>query len=89
MLGEHARTFEFTTPSWTQGTDGPKRGKAVLAPRTKEEFDQKLQSGNFGHVGLTESAHMIGAAMGWIYSKTKEEIEETTERMRKIYERGQ
>lgn len=41
MLGDHARTFEFTTPSWTQGTDGPKRGKAVLAPRTKEELDQR------------------------------------------------
>lgn len=32
--------FEFTSPSWTPGTDGPMRGKAVLAPATMDEFNQ-------------------------------------------------
>ena len=31
--------FEFTSPSWTPGTQGLVRGKAVLEPTTKAEFE--------------------------------------------------
>jgi len=33
------REFEFTTLSWSPGTDGPARGKAVLMPTTLEELE--------------------------------------------------
>lgn len=32
-------SFEFTSPSWTPGTDGPMRGPAVMMPTTMEEFN--------------------------------------------------
>lgn len=31
--------FEFTSPSWTEGTRGPLKGRAVVAPTTVEEFN--------------------------------------------------
>ncbi|MEQ1936111.1 MAG: hypothetical protein ABL962_19830, partial [Fimbriimonadaceae bacterium] len=31
--------FEFTSPSWTPGTDGPMKGAAIAAPATIEEFN--------------------------------------------------
>jgi hypothetical protein len=31
--------FEFTTPSWTRGTDGPARGSAIPGPKTVAEFE--------------------------------------------------
>lgn len=31
--------FEFTSPSWTPGTDGPMKGPAIAAPVTIEEFN--------------------------------------------------
>ncbi len=40
MLSPWKMNFEFTSPSWTPGTDGPMRGPAVLAPTTMEEFNQ-------------------------------------------------
>lgn len=30
----------FTTPDWTEGTDGPLRGPAIIAPTTKADFDK-------------------------------------------------
>ena len=44
MLGDSARTFEFTTPAWTEGTKGAKIGRAVLAPRTRADFDRVKDS---------------------------------------------
>jgi carboxypeptidase Q len=41
MISPEARTFEFTTPSWTEGTHGRKKGFAILAPATMEEFISK------------------------------------------------
>lgn len=38
MVAPERMDLEFTTPSWTEGTHGPKRGRAVLAPATMEEF---------------------------------------------------
>lgn len=40
MISPVERTFEFTSPSWTAGTNGPVRGKAVAEPATMEEFDK-------------------------------------------------
>lgn len=31
--------FEFTSPSWTPGTEGPLKAKCVLAPGSPEEFE--------------------------------------------------
>ena len=39
LLGATPRELQFTTPSWTEGTHGRKRGNVVLAPTTKAEFD--------------------------------------------------
>jgi len=33
------RNFEFTSPSWSEGTKGAVKGKAVLNPTTKEELE--------------------------------------------------
>lgn len=39
-----------------------------------EEFDKKKQAGTLRHVGLTESMHMIAAALGWQLDKTEDII---------------
>jgi len=39
MVAPSVREFEFTSPSWTPGTNGPLRGKAILAPTTMAEFN--------------------------------------------------
>lgn len=38
MVAPEKFQFEFTTPSWTEGTKGRKRGPAVAAPTTMDEF---------------------------------------------------
>jgi carboxypeptidase Q len=40
MIAPFRREFEFTTPAWTAGTNGPTRGRAVAAPATMAEFEQ-------------------------------------------------
>jgi len=35
-----ARALEFTTLSWTRGTNGPVRGEVIRMPRTAEELEQ-------------------------------------------------
>jgi carboxypeptidase Q len=42
MVLPYEKAFEFTTASWTPGTRGAVRGKAVLEPKTMEEF-RKVQ----------------------------------------------
>ncbi|MCH8978176.1 MAG: M20/M25/M40 family metallo-hydrolase [Armatimonadetes bacterium] len=37
MVSPYERNFEFTTRSWTPGTNGLKAGRAVIAPETAEE----------------------------------------------------
>ena len=39
MVSPTTRTFQFTTMNWMPGTDGLKRGPAVKAPKTMEEFE--------------------------------------------------
>lgn len=39
MISPWPSNFEFTSSSWTPGTEGPMRGPAVLAPTTMEEFN--------------------------------------------------
>jgi hypothetical protein len=39
MISPWKMSFEFTSPSWTPGTDGPLRGPAVPAPTSMEEFN--------------------------------------------------
>lgn len=40
MTAPYAREFQFTTPSWTPGTKGLQKGRAVMAPATMEEFNK-------------------------------------------------
>ncbi len=39
MLKPIERRFEFTTRSWSAGTDGPRQGHVVHEPRTEEELE--------------------------------------------------
>jgi carboxypeptidase Q len=39
MVSPVERNFEFTTRSWTAGTNGPVRGRAVMEPATLEGLD--------------------------------------------------
>jgi 4-hydroxy-tetrahydrodipicolinate reductase len=47
----------------------------VGAGITREEFDRRVASGSMGHVGLTESAQAVAAALGWDATGTSETIE--------------
>jgi 4-hydroxy-tetrahydrodipicolinate reductase len=47
----------------------------VGAGITRDEFDQRVAAGSMGHVGLTESAQAVAAALGWDASHTTETIE--------------
>lgn len=44
MVAPVERTFEFTSPSWTPGTNGPVRGKAVPEPATMADFEKVKDS---------------------------------------------
>ena len=46
----------------------------IGAGLTPAEFEKKLASGNFGHVGLSESAALIAHAMRWEIDSENEEI---------------
>jgi len=39
IVSPTVKSLEFATMAWTAGTDGPKRGRAVLEPRTQTEFE--------------------------------------------------
>jgi 4-hydroxy-tetrahydrodipicolinate reductase len=41
----------------------------------REEFDRRVAAGSLGHVGLTESAQAVAAALGWDATDTTETIE--------------
>jgi hypothetical protein len=47
----------------------------VGAGITRDEFDRRVAAGSMGHVGLTESAQAVAAALGWDPSDTTETIE--------------
>ena len=47
----------------------------VGAGITREEFDRRVAAGSMGHVGLTESAQAVAAALGWDATGTSETIE--------------
>jgi 4-hydroxy-tetrahydrodipicolinate reductase len=47
----------------------------VGAGITVEEFKQRVAAGSMGHVGLTESAQAVAAALGWDATSTTETIE--------------
>lgn len=40
MVEPYEKNFEFTTAAWSPGTNGPKRGPAVMMPKTMEEFER-------------------------------------------------
>lgn len=40
MIAPFHRKFEFTSPSWSEGTHGLKTGRAIDAPKTMEEFNR-------------------------------------------------
>lgn len=39
MVAPYELNFEYTSPSWTPGTNGPVRGMAVVEPKTMAEFE--------------------------------------------------
>jgi 4-hydroxy-tetrahydrodipicolinate reductase len=47
----------------------------VGAGITAEEFERRVAAGSMGHVGLTESAQAVAAALGWDATDTMETIE--------------
>jgi 4-hydroxy-tetrahydrodipicolinate reductase len=47
----------------------------VGAGITRDDFDRRVAAGSMGHVGLTESAQAVAAALGWDVSVTTETIE--------------
>jgi 4-hydroxy-tetrahydrodipicolinate reductase len=47
----------------------------VGAGITRDEFDQRVAAGSMGHVGLTESAQAVAAALGWDTTGTTETID--------------
>jgi len=47
----------------------------IGAGLTVEEFLKKKENGNFGHVGLIESMHMLAEKVGWNLEKTEESIQ--------------
>ncbi len=40
MIAPYAADMVFSTPSWSPGTNGPLRGKAIMEPQTEEEFEK-------------------------------------------------
>ncbi|MFH1017890.1 MAG: dihydrodipicolinate reductase [Pseudomonadota bacterium] len=42
---------------------------------TVEEFQKRVAEKKLGHVGLTESMHMIAARMGWSLTRTEDKVE--------------
>ncbi len=40
MLSEDGMTLHFGTPAYTAGTRGPQKGRALLEPKTQNEFDR-------------------------------------------------
>ena len=46
----------------------------IGAGLTRAAFARKKAAGGFGHVGLTESMHMVSARMGWTPDRTTEVI---------------
>lgn len=46
--------------------------KKIGAGLTLEEFEKKKAQGTLRHVGLTESLHLIGSAVGWRLTRTEE-----------------
>lgn len=40
MVSPTQRDFEFTSPAWSPGTDGPLRGRAVMEPENEEAFEK-------------------------------------------------
>ncbi|HED53618.1 MAG TPA: M20/M25/M40 family metallo-hydrolase [Phycisphaerales bacterium] len=55
---EHARELEFTTLSWSAGTDGPVRGRVVRMPETIEEL--QAAKGTFGGAWVLHSRYQGG-----------------------------
>lgn len=49
--------------------------KKIGAGLTVEQFKGKIEEGTLRHVGLTESMHMIGAALRWELDRTEDIIE--------------
>jgi len=47
----------------------------VGAGITTDEFERRVAAGSMGHVGLTESAQAVAAALGWDAADTTETIE--------------
>ena len=40
MVSPFQSDFEYTTPSWTEGTNGPLRGPAIMMPKDMDEFNK-------------------------------------------------
>lgn len=64
MVSPEVRNFEFTSPAWTPGTNGPLRGKAVKAPTTMEEFEKVKESLKGAWVLMPPAAPRGGGGRG-------------------------
>jgi len=49
--------------------------KKIGAGLSPDEFNECAEKGAIRHVGLTESMHMIGAALGWDIERTEDTVE--------------
>jgi hypothetical protein len=49
--------------------------KKVGAGISRQEFEERLATGHFGHIGLRESAQAVMAALGWPIERIEEDIQ--------------
>ncbi|HEY0868382.1 MAG TPA: M20/M25/M40 family metallo-hydrolase [Fimbriimonas sp.] len=63
MVRPFLSDFQFTTPNWAPGTNGLVRAKAVAAPKTLEELQQRQASLKGAWLVLEGNAGMRGARM--------------------------
>lgn len=61
MTLPYTKEMVFTTPAWSAGTNGPKKGHAVVEPKTMEEFEAVKDKLKGAWVLMNASAGMRGA----------------------------
>lgn len=60
--------------------------RKIGAGLTLEQFEDKRRRGSLGHVGLTESMHLIAARLGWRLERTEDELTPVLARERIVTE---
>ena len=70
MIEPEAKALTFGTNSWTAGTKGPVKGKAMIAPTNQEELDKVKESLKGAWVILPAGFSPRGAVTGGEFRKT-------------------